>query len=89
VHRCAAVEWTAKIKRGSTGRENFQGVLEPHPTQPARPMLGRGKERTPLKSLYLCDSGAQPGGEVAGIAGHHAAREILRDWLKSVRGPNR
>ena len=47
-------------------------------------MLGYGDYRTPLKSLYLCGSGAHPGGGVTGIPGHNAAREILRDGL-SIR----
>jgi phytoene dehydrogenase-like protein len=38
----------------------------------------------PLKGLYLCGSGAHPGGGVTGAPGHNAAREILRD--RSVFG---
>lgn len=35
--------------------------------------------RTPLRGLYLCGSGARPGGCVMGAAGRNAARVILRD----------
>lgn len=45
----------------------------------ARPMLGYGNYRTPIKGLYMCGSGTHPGGGVTGAPGHNAAREILRD----------
>ena len=55
----------------------------------ARPVLGYGDYRTPLKNLYLCGSGAHPGGGVIGVPGHNAAREILRDGLSNrVSRPN-
>ena len=33
----------------------------------------------PIKGLYLCGSGAHPGGGVTGIPGRNAAREIIKD----------
>jgi phytoene dehydrogenase-like protein len=53
-----------------------------------RPVLGLASYRMPLKGLYLCGSGAHPGGGVTGAPGHNAAREIIRDmkrqppWLR-------
>jgi len=44
-----------------------------------RPVLGHANYRMPLQGLYLCGSGAHPGGGVTGAPGHNAAREILRD----------
>ncbi len=44
-----------------------------------RPALGSANYRMPLQGLYLCGSGAHPGGGVTGAPGHNAAREILRD----------
>ena len=38
--------------------------------------------RTPVKGLYLCGSGAHPGGGVTGAPGHNCAREILRDLAR-------
>jgi phytoene dehydrogenase-like protein len=66
-------------KLGLTGGDIFHGALGLDQLWAARPMLGYGDYRTPLKSLYLCGSGAHPGGGVTGIPGHNAAREILRD----------
>ena len=75
-------------KLGLAGGDIFHGALGLDQLWAARPMLGYGDYRTPLKSLYLCGSGAHPGGGVTGIPGHNAAREILRDGVKAVSGPN-
>ena len=45
----------------------------------ARPVLGYGDYRTPVKNLYLCGSGTHPGGGVTGVPGHNSAHEILKD----------
>jgi phytoene dehydrogenase-like protein len=58
------------------------------PAVAANPMLGCSGYRTPVKGLYLCGAGANPGGGVTGIPGHNAAREMLRDGLRPVRDPN-
>lgn len=44
-----------------------------------RPLLGHARYRMPLAGLYLCGSGAHPGGGVTGGPGQNAAREILAD----------
>ncbi|HEX2626100.1 MAG TPA: hypothetical protein VHL56_04275, partial [Candidatus Limnocylindrales bacterium] len=49
-----------------------------------RPLLGHARYRIALERLYLCGSGAHPGGGITGGPGQNAAREILAD-LK-VRG---
>ncbi|PIE15789.1 MAG: FAD-dependent oxidoreductase [Rhodobacterales bacterium] len=45
----------------------------------ARPVLGYGNYRSPIKGLYMCGSGTHPGGGVTGAPGHNAAQEIIRD----------
>ena len=45
----------------------------------ARPVLGHGAYRGPLRGLYMCGAGAHPGGGVTGAPGHNAARAVLRD----------
>ncbi len=42
-----------------------------------RPIPGWGRYRMPVDGLYLCGSGAHPGGGVTGLPGRSAAREIL------------
>ena len=50
-----------------------------------RPLLGLARYRGPVAGLYLCGSGAHPGGGVTGGPGANAAREILSDWSKRRR----
>ncbi len=44
-----------------------------------RPVLGLARYRLAVRGLYLCGSGAHPGGGVTGGPGQNAAREILKD----------
>jgi phytoene dehydrogenase-like protein len=68
--------------------ERDYGLTEGHPLhgEPAldqffawRPLLGSARYRLPLPGLYLCGSGAHPGGGVTGAPGANAAREIIAD----------
>jgi phytoene dehydrogenase-like protein len=44
-----------------------------------RPVPGFGSYRTPIRNLYLCGSGAHPGGGVTGAPGYNAARLVIKD----------
>lgn len=63
---------------GLAGGDIFHGALGLDQLWAARPALGYGDYRTPLAQLFLCGSGAHPGGGVTGIPGRNAARAILR-----------
>ena len=65
-------------KFGLIGGDIFHGALSLDQLFSARPVLGYGDYRTPIKGLYQCGAGTHPGGGVTGIPGHNAAREILR-----------
>lgn len=65
---------------GLTGGDIFHGALTLDQLYSARPVLGYGAYRGPLKNLYMCGSGTHPGGGVTGLPGHNAAREIIRDF---------
>ena len=69
---------------GLVGGDIFHGKLSLNQLFSARPVLGHGNYRMPVKGLYLCGSGAHPGGGVTGIPGHNAAREALRDAKRHV-----
>ena len=64
---------------GMIGGDIFHGALTLDQLFSARPLLGYADYRSPVRGLYLCASGAHPGGGVTGAPGHNAAREILRD----------
>ncbi|XP_006210602.1 pyridine nucleotide-disulfide oxidoreductase domain-containing protein 2 [Vicugna pacos] len=49
----------------------------------ARPVPLHSSYRSPLQGLYLCGSGAHPGGGVMGAAGRNAAHVVFRD-LRSM-----
>jgi phytoene dehydrogenase-like protein len=65
---------------GMIGGDIFHGALTLDQLFSARPVLGYADYRSPVRGLYLCASGAHPGGGVTGAPGHNAAREILRDF---------
>jgi len=67
---------------GLTGGDIFHGQLSLDQLWAARPVLGYADYRTPIAGLYLCGSGAHPGGGVTGAPGHNCAREVLRDFGK-------
>ncbi|HYY47691.1 MAG TPA: NAD(P)/FAD-dependent oxidoreductase, partial [Thermoplasmata archaeon] len=50
-----------------------------------RPVPGWAQYRTPIEGLYLCGSGAHPGGGITGAPGRNAARAILADWGRLAR----
>lgn len=52
-----------------------------------RPLFGHARYRFGLPGLYLCGSGAHPGGGVTGAPGANAAREILADRKKRSSRP--
>ena len=77
--------------------ERDYGATEGHPLHAEaaldqwfawRPMHGLGRYRLPLGGLYLCGSGAHPGGGVTGGPGQLAAREVLAD-LSGAQPPAR
>jgi phytoene dehydrogenase-like protein len=66
-------------KLGLVGGDIFHGRLTLDQLFSARPVLGAGDHRTPVKGLYQCGAGTHPGGGVTGAPGHNAAREVLKD----------
>jgi phytoene dehydrogenase-like protein len=67
---------------GLTRGDIFHGKMGLDQLFSNRPMLGHADYRMPLAGLYLCGSGAHPGGGVTGAPGHNAARAILADRRK-------
>lgn len=61
-------------KFGLTGGDIFHGAILPEQS-----FGNRFDYHTPVQGLYLCGSGARPGGGVMGAAGRNAARVVLAD----------
>jgi phytoene dehydrogenase-like protein len=64
---------------GLVGGDIFHGRLTLDQLFSARPVPGHADHRMPVPGLYLCGSGAHPGGGVTGAPGHNAARAVLKD----------
>ncbi|MEM1114653.1 MAG: NAD(P)/FAD-dependent oxidoreductase [Pseudomonadota bacterium] len=64
---------------GMTRGDICHGRLEPDQLYSARPHPQAAQYATPVPGLYLCGSGAHPGGGVTGAPGHNAAQRILKD----------
>ena len=80
LHRQVLTPLDLEREIGLTGGNIFQGELTPNQLFFLRPVPGYARYRTPIRNLYLCGSGAHPGGGVMGAPGYNAAREILKDW---------
>ncbi|KAG5050926.1 hypothetical protein AAZX31_02G053400 [Glycine max] len=64
---------------GLTGGNIFHGAMGLDSLFLMRPAKGWSNYKTPLKGLYLCGSGAHPGGGVMGAPGRNAARLVLQE----------
>lgn len=69
---------------GLTGGNIFHGEILPDWLFDKRPANGWHRHRWPLPGLYLCGSGAHPGGGVCGAPGRNAARAVLEDKVAAA-----
>lgn len=65
-----------EARLGLTGGHIFHGDITPDQMFGGR--LGLTGPQTPIPGLYLCGSGAWPGGCVSGVPGYNAAQALLR-----------
>ncbi|MBX9603168.1 MAG: NAD(P)/FAD-dependent oxidoreductase [Bryobacteraceae bacterium] len=78
-HRQVLTPLDLEQQFGITGGNIFHGEMGVDQMFFFRPFAGWARYRTPVKHLYICGSGAHPGGGVMGAPGHNAAREMLKD----------
>ncbi|XP_015271400.1 PREDICTED: pyridine nucleotide-disulfide oxidoreductase domain-containing protein 2 [Gekko japonicus] len=67
---------------GLPGGNIFHGAMSLDQLYFARPVPSYSSYRSPVQGLYLCGSGAHPGGGVMGAVGRNAARTALEDFKK-------
>ena len=66
-------------KFGLAGGDIMHGNMSLDQLWAARPVLGNGAYRGPMKGLYMCGAGTHPGGGVTGAPGHNCAAEVLAE----------
>ncbi|KAF6166655.1 hypothetical protein GIB67_005517 [Kingdonia uniflora] len=69
---------------GLTGGNIFHGAMGLDSLFLMRPVKGWSDYRTPVKGLYICGSGAHPGGGVMGAPGRNAAHVVIDDVKTSL-----
>jgi phytoene dehydrogenase-like protein len=68
---------------GLTEGDIFHGRHDLDQIFSMRPHPKAAQYRTPIADLYLCGSGAHPGGGVTGAPGHNAARRVIADLKRN------
>jgi len=78
LHRQVLTPWDLEQEFGLTEGNIFHGELTPDQLLFQRPVSGWARYKTPVKGLWLCGSGAHPGGGIMGGPGGLAAKEMLK-----------
>ncbi len=78
-HRLVLGPPDLEARFGLTGGNIFHGEILPGWLFEDRPVRSWHRYRAPLAGLYMCGSGAHPGGGVCGAPGRNAARAVLSD----------
>jgi phytoene dehydrogenase-like protein len=71
---------------GLTDGDIFHGRHDLDQIFSLRPHPAAANYRTPLAGLYLCGSGAHPGGGVSGAPGHNGAKRVIKDLRRGFGG---
>jgi len=79
LHRQVLTPWDLEQDFGLTEGNIFHGELTPDQLMFLRPAAGWSRYKTPVHRLWLCGSGAHPGGGVMGAPGQLAAQAILKE----------
>ncbi|MEQ1567512.1 MAG: NAD(P)/FAD-dependent oxidoreductase [Myxococcota bacterium] len=77
LHRQVLTPWDLEQEFGLTEGNIFHGELTLDQILFQRPVPGWARYRTPIRGLWLCGSGAHPGGGVMGAPGGLCARAML------------
>lgn len=78
IHRQTLTPRDLEARFSLTGGHIFHGDLLPPNLWQNRPAPGFNGAKTPVAGLYLCGSGAHPGGCVFGAPGYNAAQAVLK-----------
>jgi phytoene dehydrogenase-like protein len=78
LHRQVLSPWDLEQEFGLTEGNIFHGELSLEQLAFLRPAAGFARYKTPLARLWLCGSGAHPGGGIMGAPGALCARAMLK-----------
>ncbi|RME14835.1 MAG: NAD(P)/FAD-dependent oxidoreductase [Bdellovibrio sp.] len=78
LYRQVLTPWDLEQEFGLTEGNIFHGELSLEQLLFLRPAAGWAKYRTPIPGLWLCGSGAHPGGGIMGAPGELAAKTLLQ-----------
>jgi phytoene dehydrogenase-like protein len=81
-HRQVLTPLDLERRFGITGGNIFHGEMSLDQMFMMRPVAGWARYRTPIEGLFLCGSGAHPGGGVMGAPGYNCAREMLKRRMR-------
>jgi phytoene dehydrogenase-like protein len=79
LHRQVLTPLDLEREFGLTEGNIFHGELSLEQLFFLRPAPGWAKYRTPVRGLYLCGSGAHPGGGIMAAPGRNAAWAVIKD----------
>lgn len=77
LHRQVLTPWDLEHEIGLTEGNIFQGELSLEQLLFLRPVQGWSRYRTPVRNLWLCGSGAHPGGGIMGAPGELCAKSLM------------
>jgi phytoene dehydrogenase-like protein len=77
LYRQVLTPWDLEQEIGLTEGNIFQGELSLEQLLFLRPAAGWARYRTPVRNLWLCGSGAHPGGGIMGSPGELCAKTLL------------
>lgn len=78
LHRQVLTPWDLEQQFGLSEGNIFHGELSLEQLFFLRPTWDSSRYRTPIRRLWMCASGAHPGGGIMGASGKLAANELLR-----------
>jgi len=77
LYRQVLTPWDMEQQVGLTEGNIFQGELSVEQLMFLRPAAGWSRYKTPITNLWMCGSGAHPGGRIMGSPGELAAKTLL------------
>ncbi|MFO0750772.1 MAG: NAD(P)/FAD-dependent oxidoreductase [Myxococcota bacterium] len=79
LHRQVLTPWDLEQEFGLTEGNIFHGELSLEQLFFQRPVAGWARYETPIPNLWMCASGAHPGGGIMGAPGQLAALRLLKE----------